>query len=144
MMCWSSDYHELSNFYGCDFTFKNQKYTSSEQSYQHSKALMFGDDRAAAAILRSSDPAEKKFLARNIRAFNNKTWNTSKVTLMKDILHCKFLQNLDIAKQLCATNNRFLGKAIHRNNFYGIGKCYSHTSMQQPRQNGRPTSLEKC
>ena len=87
---------------------------------------MFGDNRAAAAILRSSDPAQQKFLARNIRAFNNKTWNTSKVTLMKDILHCKFSQNLDIAKQLCATDNLFLGEAIHRDNFYGIGMPLIH------------------
>ena len=122
----NSDYHELSNFYGCDFTFKKQKYTSSEQAYQHSKALMFGDNRAAAAILRSSDPVQQKFLTRNIRAFNNKTWNTSKVTLMKDILHCKFSQNLDIAKQLCATDNLFLGEAIHRDNFYGIGMPLTH------------------
>ena len=107
-------------------TFKNQQYTSSEQAYQHSKALMFGDDRAASAILRSSDPAQQKFIARNIRAFNNRTWNTSKVALMKDILHCKFVQHPDIAKQLCSTGDLSLGEAIQRDSFYGIGMPLTH------------------
>ena len=122
----NSDYHELSNFYSCAITFRNQQYTSSEQAYQHSKALLFGDDRAASAILRSSDPAQQKFIARNIRAFNNRTWNTSKVALMKDILHCKFVQHPDIAKQLCSTGDLSLGEAIQRDNFYGIGMPLTH------------------
>ena len=35
-------------------------------------------------------------------------------------------KRLDIAKQLCATDNLFLGEAIHRDNFYGIGMPLTH------------------
>ena len=30
---------------------------------------MFGDERAAAAILRATDPANQKYIARNIKGF---------------------------------------------------------------------------
>ena len=38
MLCFGgilSEYHELCNFYKCDFTYKNNKYHSVEQAYQH-------------------------------------------------------------------------------------------------------------
>ena len=86
----NSIYYELSNYYDCDINYQNQKYNSIEQCYQHSKAVMFGDNRAAASILRATDPGDQKFLVKNIKGFNVNTWNRAKVGLMKDMLHCKF------------------------------------------------------
>ena len=56
----NSDYHDLSNYYGCDISYQNQKFNSIEQCYQHSKAMMFGDNREAASVLRASDPGDNE------------------------------------------------------------------------------------
>ena len=122
----NSDYHELSNYYGCDISYQNKKFSSIEQCYQHSKAMMFGDNRAAASVLQATDPGEQKFLAKNIKGFNVNTWNKAKVGLMKDILHCKFDQHPNLAKKLCETGNLHLGEAIQRDTFYGIGFSLMH------------------
>ena len=122
----NSDYYELSNYYGCDITYQNRKFNSIEQCYQHSKAVMFGDTRAATAILRATDPGEQKFLAKNIRGFNINTWNRAKVGLMTDMLHCKFDQHPNLAKKLCETGNLYIGEAIQKDTFYGIGFSLTH------------------
>ena len=122
----NSSYHELSNCYDCDINYQNQKYNSIEQCYQHSKAVMFGDNRAAASILRATDPGDQKFLARNIKGFNVNTWNRAKVGLMKDMLHCKFEQHPNLAKKLCETGDLHLGEAIEKDTFYGTGFSPMH------------------
>ena len=122
----NSSYHELSNYYDCDINYQNQKYNSIEQCYQHSKAVMFGDNRAAASILRATDPGDQKFLARNIKGFNVNTWNRAKVGLMKDMLHCKFEQHPNLAKKLCETGDLHLGEAIEKDTFYGTGFSLMH------------------
>ena len=122
----NSDYHELSNYYPVEFTFRNQKFNCAEQAYQHSKATMFGDERAAAAILQATDPANQKYLARNIRGFKANTWNNAKVKLMKDIIHNKFSQHHQLAEQLCDTGDLHLGEASLRDTFYGTGLSLNH------------------
>ena len=61
--------HELSNFYKCSVNYKDQLYSSSEQSYQHAKAVQFGDTNFAEAIMRSPRPAHQKFLASKIKGY---------------------------------------------------------------------------
>ena len=51
----------------CDISYQNQKYNGIEHCYQHSKALMFGDNRAAASILRATGPGDQKFLAKTLK-----------------------------------------------------------------------------
>ena len=44
-----SNFHPLSNFYRSPMMFRNQKYQTLEQAYQHTKALLFKDADTAAS-----------------------------------------------------------------------------------------------
>ena len=45
---------------------------------------------------------------------------------MKDILHCKFSQNLSLAKKLCDTGELHIGEAIVKDKYYGTGLSLHH------------------
>ena len=51
------------------FVFRNQKYSSIEQGYQHLKDVLFRDEAAAANILLSDDPSTAKRLSFSINGF---------------------------------------------------------------------------
>ena len=64
-----SNFHPLSNYYPCNFVFRNQKYNNTEQAYQHIKAELYNDQTAAAEILSSDDPAVAKKMSFTIKGF---------------------------------------------------------------------------
>ena len=66
------------------------------------------------------------YIAKNIRGFNINTWNRAKVGLMTDMLHCKFDHHPNLAKKLCETGNLYIGEAIQKDTFYGIGFSLTH------------------
>ena len=121
-----SEHHELSNFFRCPVSYKDRVYNSSEQAYQHAKAVLFGDTDTAGAIMRSPRPAHQKFLASKIKGYVHGQWKTAREQIMKEIIHCKFSQNLDIAKKLCDTGDLHIGESIVKDKFYGTGLSLKH------------------
>ena len=121
-----SEHHELSNFYKCPVNYKDRVYNSSEQAYQHAKAVLFGDTSSAEAIMRSPRPAHQKFLASKVKGYVHDQWKTAREPIMKEIIHCKFSQNLEIAKKLCDTGDLHIGESIVKDKFYGTGFSLRH------------------
>ena len=121
-----SEHHELSNFFRCPVSYKDRVYNSSEQAYQHAKAVLFGDTVTAEAIMSSPRPAHQKFLASKIKGYVHGQWKTAREQIMKEIIHCKFSQNLDIAKKLCDTGDLHIGESIVKDKFYGTGLSLKH------------------
>ena len=64
-----SNFHPLSNYYPASYVFRQQKYSSIEQGFQHIKAQLFGDQATTADILAFNDPAVAKRLSYNISGF---------------------------------------------------------------------------
>ena len=64
----------LSNFYMCNFTYKNVKYHSSEQLIQHMKLELFNDAETTSKILSAETPSECKMLSKDIANYNRETW----------------------------------------------------------------------
>ncbi len=67
--------HPLSNFYPSPFTLDEsdmglgsgpQTYSTAEQYFQWRKAVLFGDEQTAAAILATDDPGIAKSLGRQV------------------------------------------------------------------------------
>ena len=85
-----SNFHPLSNFYRSPIMFRNQKYQTLEQAYQHTKALLFKDDDTAASILAADSPSEAKKLSYNIKGFNLDIWNAKRHDLMLQLVQAKF------------------------------------------------------
>ena len=121
-----SEYHELSNYFKCPVTYKERKFNCSEQAYQYSKATLFNDVASAEAIMRSSSPGHQKFIASKVSGFDHDKWKAAREPIMKDILHCKFSQNLNLAKKLCDTGELHIGEAIVKDKYYGTGLSLHH------------------
>ena len=73
-----SNLHPLSNYYSASYVFKQQKYSSVEQGFQHIKALISVDQATSADILSSNDPAVTKRSSYNISGFNQDVWTTKR------------------------------------------------------------------
>lgn len=102
---WSSK-KPYSNWYPCQFTYKDIKFYNSEQAYMWEKALCFDDTETAEQILEEgSDPKRAKELGRMVVGFNDVIWNDRKFQIMYDIVLEKFRQNTTIKKKLLENSN---------------------------------------
>lgn len=93
------DRYFLSNFYPCKFEYNGIEYQCSEAAYQAQKFSnkeIFSDMTAKEAKRYSATT-----MADDIRAFD-------KVTIMKEILYCKFTQNKNLKKKLLDTGDEKL------------------------------------
>lgn len=121
-----SKYNPLSNFFQANFFHNKTKYTTSEQAFQHSKALHFHDFDRAQRILNESDCMAQKRLGKHVIDFDSATWNSVRLNILKNILSSKFSQNPRLKKFLCDTGSRKIGEASLRDATYGIGFSISH------------------
>lgn len=114
----SSKESYLSNFYATTVMINGQRYSSSEQAYQHCKAVSCGRDDIANAIMQLSDP--KKIKHQGDRVEIKKNWEDQKYNVMKYIVTGKFLQNAEIRGKLENTGSTALYECT-TNTFWGTG-----------------------
>ena len=112
-----SNFHPLSNYYTASFVFRQQKYNSIEQGYQHVKAVLFGDHATAAQILASNDPAAAKRLSYSIKGFKQEVWATKRYDLMLQMVKAKFDQNPELCDELRATGKKTIAESGKHNIF---------------------------
>ena len=123
-----SNFHPLSNYYPASYVFRQQKYSSVEQGFQHIKAQLFGDQATAADILASNDPAVAKRLSYNISGFNQDIWTTKRHDLMLQIVKAKFHQNLELADELRATGKKTIAES-GKHQFFANGLAITHKDI---------------
>ena len=128
-----SNYHPLSNYYKSTFVFRNQKYSSIEQGYQHVKAVLFRDEAAAANILASDDPSTAKRLSFSINGFKEDIWNTKRYDLMLQLVKAKFAQNPDLAAHLRATGTKTIAES-GKHKFFANGISITHKNILDMKQ----------
>ena len=126
-----SEYHELSNYYKCEFVYKEVRFTSVEQGYQFCKATLFGDDRTAHMILCTNCPSEIKLLGRAVSGFDATKWSEGREKLMKRLLHEKFAQNPVLKKMLCDTGTMHLAEATRSDTYFGTGVPITNPTCTQ-------------
>jgi ribA/ribD-fused uncharacterized protein len=98
-----NEYFFLSNYFECDFVFRDLNYKSAEHAYQSMKAISKKD----AEIIRSAkSPDEAKKLSRTIEIRSD--WSLIKRSLMKEIVKQKFLQNPHLLSSLFDTGYEYL------------------------------------
>ncbi len=69
------DYAVFSNFYPASFVDENNvEFMCVEQYMMYHKAIMFGDEKMANAIMQSSKPIEQKKFGRQVQNFDAKIW----------------------------------------------------------------------
>ena len=101
-----SEYCSFSNWKLVKFTYNNKQFTSSEQAYFYTMALISKDFNTADKIITTTSPREIKLLGKHIKGFNVHSWNKNKGDVMLDILRCKFSQNVDLKQDLINTGGK--------------------------------------
>lgn len=93
------DYFFLSNFFLCNITIGGITYGSAEAAFQAQKVL---DDEEKKRFI-DITPLQAKRLGKKVEL--RKDWEEVKVNIMKEVVRCKFFQNLNLAEKLLQTGD---------------------------------------
>ena len=91
----------VSNLSSCDFVYRDQPYTSTEQGLQHQNALHHKVTDIAAKIMGTTDTKYIKELSHEIP--KSEVWDNMSPGILWDLNDCKFSQNPPLMKQLLDT-----------------------------------------
>jgi len=118
---------EFSNWFSCEFQYKDQVFTNSEQAFMWEKAMFFGDEDIAAKILKfNSNPRKSKELGRQVKNFNADQWMTQGYHVMIDVNLAKFEQNPCLKEILLSTGNKTIVEASPYDSLWGIGMMWDN------------------
>jgi ribA/ribD-fused uncharacterized protein len=87
----------------------------------YEKARLFQDERIMLSMLDDENPAVAKKLGRQIRGFDEETWNREKGRIVFEGNLHKFAQNPELADFLFSTGDRVLVEASPDDSIWGIG-----------------------
>lgn len=96
-------------------------YNCCEQYMMYKKAQLFSDQEIAKKILAEKDPAHQQKLGREIKGFDQATWNQHKIGIVWYGNYLKFIQHQDLKERLLATDNKILAEASPYDLIWGIG-----------------------
>ncbi|XP_052257913.1 uncharacterized protein LOC127862699 [Dreissena polymorpha] len=85
------------------------------------KAVLFGDDRIADKIMKTSDPKKIKALGKKVSNFHEPTWRAHCLDVVKTANLAKFSQNEKLKKKLFNTYPKILVEASPYDKIWGIG-----------------------
>lgn len=115
---WGSIY---SQWYKTSFNDGVQSYGTAEQFMMFRKAMLFGDFVTAKQILKTNDPKKQKALGKQVKGFNESTWNQHKFNIVVNGNLFKFSQNEDLKKQLLETGDKILVEGSPYDKIWGVG-----------------------
>ena len=122
----------LSNFYPCNFTYSQIKYTTREQAYQHQKALFHNDKMVAEEIMKTTDPRQIKRLSKCIAT--KEAWKDNEMKCLYDVCFNAALQNTAYRDELLATGDALLVESVYGEYKWGSGLdsyCTAHTHIDK-------------
>ena len=134
----TEEYGFLSNFYYSPFTVsymnengvKSYEFKTAEHAVHFFKAKLFGDLETANKIMMTDYPKVAKSLGREVKNFNDFTWNNNKEVIYFDVIKAKFTdeRNKDIKQKLIDTGDSILVECSPYDRIWGIG--YSKESSE--------------
>lgn len=124
----------LSQWWPAAFTVDGAVFATAEHYMMWRKAMLFGDDEAAARILAASHPSQAKAMGRQVRGFDQAAWQAHRFDIVVAASVAKFGQHQDLREFLLATGNRVLVEASPRDRIWGIGLGAANERAEDPRQ----------
>ncbi len=116
---------ECSQWYSSWFEIDGEKFSCAEQYMMYKKALLFGDEEMANAIMRTQNPREQKSLGRGVRGFDKEKWEAECREYVYEANYAKFTQNEDLLEAIVAYGDREIVEASPEDPIWGIGLIYS-------------------
>lgn len=111
----------LSNWHPCRFSYHGVDFSSVEQFMMFSKARLFGDDEASAAILATRHPKDQKAIGRKVKGFELAAWEAKREAIVYVGCREKFAQNPGLRSLLLATAPTELVEASPYDRIWGVG-----------------------
>ncbi len=113
----------LSDWYPSAFEVGGARYTCAEQHIMQAKALLFGDDAMARAIMATDDPQKMQDLGRKVSGYSQDVWDAMKQVVAYRALRAKFSQNPLLGDRLLSTGDAVLAECAYRDKVWGVGMC---------------------
>ena len=124
----------LSQWWPARFEVDGLAYPSAEHYMMWSKAVLFGDDETAQRILESGSPERAKALGRQVRGFQNETWQAHRFAIVVRGNLAKFGQHDPLKTYLVGTGERVLVEASPLDPVWGIGLAADDPRATDPAQ----------
>lgn len=126
------EYRFLSNFYPCHILYNGFQYNSVEAAFQSEKCT---DPRECEQFTEMT-PSGAKHMGRRISL--HKDWEQRKVSVMRELLYIKFMDNPELLAKLLQTGDaQLIEQNSWHDNFWGnctcarcVGKPHSNTLGQ--------------
>lgn len=123
----------LSQWWPADFIIDGITYRTAEHFMMAEKARLFGDTETAERIIAVGHPEEAERLGRQIRGFDDATWERERFEIVVRGNVAKFGQNEDLLEFLLKTKERVLVEASPRDRVWGIGIGHDNENAERPR-----------
>ena len=111
----------LSQWWPAPFMVDGVYYPTAEHFMMAGKARLFGDTEIGERVLAARTPGEAKALGRQVRAFNQATWEEHRFDIVVAGNTAKFGQNPPLRDYLLGTGDRVLVEASPVDRIWGIG-----------------------
>lgn len=111
----------FSNWYRAEFEVENIRFNCSEQYMMYQKAILFDDQETAQKVLSTTNPGKQKAFGRQVKNFNQETWDNNCKQIVYDANYAKFTQNENLLKALLKTKHTTLVEASPVDFIWGIG-----------------------
>lgn len=96
------------------------------------KALLFGDKQTYDKIVNTNSPGEAKALGREVRDFEQTTWEEKRLEIVVKGSLAKFGQHLNLREFLLNTKERVLVEASPVDSIWGIGLAAEDEKAANP------------
>lgn len=124
----------FSQWWTSPFIIDNVKYDTAEHWMMAQKALLFDDKEIYEKVIVAKSPAEAKALGRQVRNFDDTTWNSKRFEIVVKGSLEKFTQNKDLGDFLLSTKDRVLVEASPVDRIWGIGLTADSDKAENPKR----------
>ena len=111
----------LSQWAPSPFTVEGTEFATAEHYMMWSKAVLFGDEEAAARVLVAGHPKQAKDIGGQVRGFSEERWRAHRFDIVVRGNVAKFGQNAEMGSYLLGTGSRVLVEASPLDRIWGIG-----------------------
>ncbi len=111
----------LSQWFPRPFSAEGVRHATAEHFMMASKARLFVDEEALAAIHASSSPPDAQAIGRRVRGYDDHAWAKARFDAVVRANIAKFREHEDLGRFLRATGDRVLVEASPRDRIWGIG-----------------------
>ncbi|MEU4333285.1 NADAR family protein [Micromonospora lupini] len=124
----------LSQWWPAPFRVDGIRYATAEHYMMVGKARLFGDEAIAERMLTAPHPGAVKALGRQVRDFDQATWDAYSFDLVVAGSVAKFGQHPDLGQYLSRTGSRVLVEASPTDRVWGIGLTATDPRADDPFQ----------